>query len=408
MADRIERSSRPGRTAKLPVSVVGLHGGSWFGARAHRAIATAEVLVGAQRHLDSVVEVATPETERIVIAGPLAPALDRAAERAEQLPVCILASGDPGFFGITRLLAQRVGRDRLRIFPAPSSVAIAFARLALSWDDARVVSAHGRDLAAVAPLIVAAGKAAVLTSPTVPPETIGRVLIEVGDTRRVAVCSRLGDLDESVTPTDAAGLANGRYDPLSVVVLWDEPTGDPTLNLAFGRHEDTFEHRAGLVTKAEVRAVVLGKLALPRQGVLWDLGAGSGSVAIEAGRLSPGLRVLAVERNPADCERILRNAVGTQVELVQGEAPGVLAGLADPDRVFLGGGGATVLEAAWDRLRPGGVLVAAFATIGPAAAAAARLGNLVQVQVSRGVTIGDAGDMRLAAENPVFVAWGER
>ena len=161
-----------------------------------------------------------------------------------------------------------------------------------------------------------------------------------------------------------------------------------------------------MVTKAEVRAVALGKLALPATGVLWDVGAGSGSVAIECSRLAPGLRVFAVERRADDVERIRRNARGTGVMVVEGEAPAVLAGLPDPDRVFVGGGGLDVLESVVDRLRPGGLVVATYAALDRAAAAAGRLGQMVQVAVSRGAPLGGSGALRLAAENPVFVCWG--
>ncbi|HVW31344.1 MAG TPA: precorrin-6Y C5,15-methyltransferase (decarboxylating) subunit CbiT, partial [Acidimicrobiia bacterium] len=176
--------------------------------------------------------------------------------------------------------------------------------------------------------------------------------------------------------------------------------------LAWGRPDGSYEHRGGMVTKAEVRAVALGKLALPPAGVLWDVGAGSGSVAVECARLAPGLRVYAVERRPDDIERLHRNIAGTGVTVVAGEAPEALVNLPDPDRVFLGGGGLDVLESVMDRLRPGGVVVATYAALDRAAAATTRLGNVVQVAVSRGVPLGGSGALRLAAENPVFVCWG--
>ena len=161
-----------------------------------------------------------------------------------------------------------------------------------------------------------------------------------------------------------------------------------------------------MITKAEIRAVALGKLALPAAGVLWDVGAGSGSVAVECACLAPGLRVFAVERNPGDAARLRENARGTGIVVVEAEAPAALAGLPDPDRVFVGGGGLDVLESVVDRLRPGGLVVATYAALDRAAAAASRLGHVVQVAVSRGVPLGGSGALRLAAENPVFVCWG--
>jgi precorrin-6B C5,15-methyltransferase / cobalt-precorrin-6B C5,C15-methyltransferase len=261
-------------------------------------------------------------------------------------------------------------------------------------------------------------KAAVLTAPDHPPEALGRALVEAGcGPRRVTVCARLGHDDEAVTRTDLDGLAAGSFPHLAVVIL-EAPTGfdrpDEGLTLAWGRPDDRYAHRAGMITKAEVRAVALGKLALPAAGVLWDVGAGSGSVAVECSRsvavecsrLAPGLRVFAVERRPDDVERLRLNAAGTGVVVVDGEAPQVLVGLPNPDRVFVGGGGLDVLESVMDRLRPGGVAVATYAALDRAAAAATRLGHVVQVAVSRGVHLGGSGALRLAAENPVFVCWG--
>ena len=143
------------------------------------------------------------------------------------------------------------------------------------------------------------------------------------------MCARLGHDDEAVTRTDLDGLAAGAFAPLAVVLLEVpgalDASGGPTL--AWGLPDDRYAHRAGMVTKAEVRAVALGKLALPGTGVLWDVGAGSGSVAVECSRLAPGLRVFAVERRADDVERLRQNAVGTGVVVVEGEAPDVLGGL---------------------------------------------------------------------------------
>ena len=232
------------------------------------------------------------------------------------------------------------------------------------------------------------------------------------------VFSRLGELDESVHHTDVAGLASGAFDPLSVVVVLTETSGgDPAGGAAGGGQgprqlwaasESSYSHRAGMITKSEVRAVVLAKLELPTSGVLWDVGAGSGSVAIDAAHLSPRLRVFAIEQNADDAERIRENALahGVNVEVIEGRAPAAFSDLPLPDRVFVGGGGIDALDAARARLLPTGVIVATFAALGRAANAAQSLGNIVQVNVARGVPIGSDGDIRFAAENPVFVCWG--
>jgi len=340
--------------------------------------------------------------------------------------VCVLASGDPGFFGLTRALLRVVDRHRLRIYPAPSAVAVAFSRLGLPWDDAVVASAHGRPLADAVRAVRLARKAAVLTSPENPPQAVGRALLDAGlSVDLVAVCSRLGCADESIMEIDLQALAHGRFDPLSVVVLvgpgglqslgWGvgapgEEGARPGLGdraLAWGLPESAFTHRGGMVTKSEVRSVVLGKLALPAAGVLWDLGAGSGSVAVECALVCPGLTVFAVEQDDEAATTVAANAarLGAGVHVVTGTAPGALAGLPDPDRVFVGGGGTAVLDAAIARLRPGGRVVATFAALGRAAEAADRLGRVVQVSVARGSQLPDGG-WRLSGTNPVFVAWG--
>lgn len=392
-----------------PVSVVGLHGGSWYGPAAERALRHADLLVGAARQHADLAPAALPGTP-VELWGELDELVELCTSRAaDGEKVCVLAAGDPGFFGIVRVLAARLGPDALDVHPAPSSVSLAFARAGIPWDDATVATCHGRPLEVAVQAVLADPKVAVLVSADNPPEALGQRLLDEGCApRSVWVCSRLGEDGEIVTRTDVAGLAAGSFDPLSVVVLV-APGAEvaPVASTGWGRDHTAFEHRGGLVTKGEVRAVVLGKLDLPPTGVLWDIGAGSGSVGVEASSLAPGLRVFAVEREPEAVGHIRRNAAGTGVAVVEGEAPGALADLPDPDRAFVGGGGTDVLGAVLRRIRPGGTVVATYAVLASALAAADRLGSLVQLQVSRGVPIGPERHLRLRAENPVFVVWGQ-
>jgi len=349
------------------------------------------LILGSGRQLQQVAVPAGVAT--VIITGTLAPALK--AIEAEPGTAVVLASGDPGFFGIVRALAERFGPAALDVRPAPSSVSLAFARLGLPWDDAIVVSAHGRPLGAAASAVADASKAAVLVSPDSPPEALGKELLALGaPPADVAVCSRLG-------------LASATWDPLSVVILLRGALVAPSPRLTWGRPEAMFGHRDGMVTKSEIRAVALGRLDLPATGVVWDVGAGSGSVAIECALLSAGLQVYAIERQVDDAQRIEANAVGAgaRVTVVAGEAPAALSELPDPDRVFVGGGGLAVLDAVIGRLRPGGRVVATFAAMDRAAAAADRLGRLTQISANRGERLPDGG-WRLAAQNPVFVVWG--
>jgi precorrin-6Y C5,15-methyltransferase (decarboxylating) len=358
--------------------------------------------------------------------------------------VCVMTPGDPGFFGVVRSLVQMIDRRSLCILPAPSSVSVAFARLGLPWDDALVVAAHGRMATDLATHLRTVPKAALLTSPECPPEVIGRALVEAGAAMDlVAVCSRLGSEDEAVTELSLPDLASGQFDPESVVVLigpgslplvgWAPGQaalggagapgmdGDPGTEglggaaglpvsaqvLAWGLPDSAFAHRAGSAAKAEVRSVVLGKLALPAAGVLWDVGAGSGSVGVECALVRPGLTVLAVEATPEAAARASANAhaLGAGVHVVTGRAPAALDGLPAPDRVFVGGGGVAVLDAVLEKLRPGGRVVATYTALDAASAAADRLGNLVQVGMGRGERTPDGG-WHLTARNPVFVVWG--
>ncbi|HEV7886697.1 MAG TPA: precorrin-6y C5,15-methyltransferase (decarboxylating) subunit CbiE, partial [Acidimicrobiales bacterium] len=327
------------------IRVVGMVGGTPFGP------VTGDLIVGGHRQLAA----AAPGASRTVaIEGDVAKVLDAVA--AEPGEVCVLASGDPGFFGIVRPLAARFDRAVLEVHPAPSSVSLAFARLGLNWDDAVVVSAHGRPLPDAAERAVRHRKVAVLVSPDSPPEALGKELLRLGAPhQRAIVCSRLGLDDEAVVETDLPGLAGGRWDPLSVVVLLEGEALAPHKSTAWGvRLDDEFDHRAGMITKAEVRAVALSKLALPDgPAVVWDVGAGSGSVAVECARvLGAEAEVYAIEKNVEDVRRIEANAELSHapVRVVWGEAPAALDGLPDPDRAFVGGGGLDVLDAVLARL----------------------------------------------------------
>jgi precorrin-6Y C5,15-methyltransferase (decarboxylating) len=389
------------------ITVVGAHGGQYYGEGATRALAEAPVLVGSVRHLQFV-EVGS-RCDVIEMAGGLHGVLDRIATHIDaERDVAVISSGDPGFFGIVRLLGERFGRDRLVVHPAPSSVALAFARIGATWDDAVIISAHGRPADAAIAAVIDHPKVAVLTAPLQPPQSLGHLLVEaLCEHRDVVVATRLGEPDEHVVHTDLVGLAAGTFDPMSVVVFLD-PTAAPaeTPSLSWGLPEREFAHRDGMITKSEVRAVALGKLDLPATGVLWDIGAGSGSVAIECARLRPRLRVVALERDAVDAERIRDNAKthGVAVTVVTGSAPAALDDLPTPDRVFIGGGGIAVLDACLLRLRPGGTVVATHVLVDRASESWRRLGNLVQLSVAKGQPIADG--VRLEAQNPVFITWG--
>jgi precorrin-6Y C5,15-methyltransferase (decarboxylating) len=416
----------------VPVTVIGVADDrlDLLSPEARASLGEAEVVVGGRRHLALFARwLATsapghrPDTLEIGADTDALMGRIRAQVSSGGGPLCVLASGDPGFFGIVRTLLRHLDRHQLRVLPAPSSVATAFARLGLPWDDAIVVSAHGRPLDHAVRAARTGAKVAVLTAPESPPERVGQALLAAGcAVDLVAVCSRLGAADEEVRELSLQQLADGRFDPLSVVVLlgpgrlpltgWSDAGGAADSEraprvLAWGRDDATYAHRDGMITKAETRSVILGKLCLPPHGVLWDVGAGSGSVAIECALLCPGLTVFAIESSGPDAERISANAAaaGVGVHVIAGSAPEALADLPAPDRVFVGGGGTGVLEAVLARLSPGGHVVASFAALDRALEGARLLGHLVQVRADRGERLAD-GSWRLVANNPVFVTWG--
>ncbi|ALV49520.1 precorrin-6Y C5,15-methyltransferase [Streptomyces sp. 4F] len=384
-------------------------------------VGKAALVVGGRRHLDAV---DVPEDAERVVLGPLAPALDTVARYvAQERPVVVLASGDPGFFGIVRALAERFGPERLDVRPGVSSVAAAFARAGLPWDDAVVVSAHGRDPRTAVNVCRAHPKTAVLTGPGAGPAELGAALR--GERRVLVVASGLGSPGESVervTPEEAARRDWGPA--VNVVLCLDEtrapgsartvagPGGRPA---GWALPEAEFTHRDSMITKFEVRALALARLG-PRPGdLVWDVGAGSGSVAVECARL--GAAAVAVERDADGVERVRANAAahGVGVTVVHGEAPGVLDGLGDdPDAVFVGGGGRelpAVVSACARRARRTVVVAMAALDRVPAARAALTGAGLlcdgVLLQSSRLAPL--PGDVtRLAATNPVFLLWGVR
>jgi precorrin-6Y C5,15-methyltransferase (decarboxylating) len=383
-------------------------------------LAGAELVVGGRRHLDAV---ALPETAERIALGPLAPAFDTIAEYvAKDRSVVVLASGDPGFFGIVRALAERFGPERLDVRPGVSSVATAFARAGLPWEDAVVVSAHGRDARTAVNVCRAYPKVAVLTGPGAGPAELGAALRPYG--RVLVVATALGSPEERlerVTPAEAAARDWGTA--VSVVISLDEKralgpvrahAGMPLPPAGWALDEGEFAHRDSMITKFEVRALALAKLG-PRPGdLVWDVGAGSGSVAVECARL--GAAVTAVEKTVDGVERVRANAAahGVDVHVVHGAAPTVLSDLDDPDAVFVGGGGRelpAVVTACARRARRTVVVAMAALDRVPAARAALEGAGFdcdgVLLHSSRLAPL--PGDVtRLAATNPVFLLWGVR
>jgi precorrin-6Y C5,15-methyltransferase (decarboxylating) len=404
-----------------PVTVIGIDAGGTASLPdgAGEAVAGAALLVGAERHLASV---RPPDGCEQVVLGPLEPALRRLTEVVGAgRPAVVLAGGDPGFFGIVRRL--REAGFEARVLPATSSVAAAFARAGVPWDGAAVVSAHGRDLRPALNACRALPVVAVLTAPGAGAAELGAGL--AGWPRRLVVAECVGTGDERITEATPEEAGRRAWpEPHLVIALRDplpaggmradnQPAAAPPGGWALP--EGAFAHRDSMITKAEVRALAVARLR-PRLGrLVWDVGAGSGSVGIECALL--GAAVVAVEQDEAACALVRGNAAehGVDVRVVRGEAPAALESLPQPDAAFVGGGGPGVVEAIARRPRECGpdrvvVALAALDRVAPAADALRGNGFAVEgVQLSAARLAGlPGGSLRLAATNPVVLLTGER
>jgi precorrin-6Y C5,15-methyltransferase (decarboxylating) len=351
----------------LVVIGIGHDGPAGLSAAARAYIAAARVLAGGRRHLDFFPEWAG---ERVVIGADLEAIVGRLRERYRAAKTVVLASGDPLFYGIGSVLLDAFPREDLVFLPQVSCVQLAFARLKETWHDARVVSLHGRPLEALRRAVEArAAKIAVLTDGKNHPAVIADFLRRHGAAEDYAlwVCENLGGPDERVSRHAPTRMREEAFSPLNVVVLLRESVLSTQGALPLlGIPESALLHRAGprgLITRREVRLLALCYLELRPDDVLWDVGAGSGSVAIEAARLCPRLRAFAVERDGEAFRQLEANAARLSadgVRAVRAEAPDGFADLPDPDAVFVGGSGGRlrdILEAAMRRLKPGGRVV---------------------------------------------------
>ncbi|MFZ4641054.1 MAG: precorrin-6y C5,15-methyltransferase (decarboxylating) subunit CbiE [Nodosilinea sp.] len=359
-----------------PIQVVGvgLDGRSGLPQRILDLIDGAQLLVGSSRHLSYFADSGAERWNLEDLSGGLERLQQWLTQGSPGMAV-VLTSGDPLFFGLGRLLLAHLPAASLTFHPQVSAIQLAFSRLKLPWQGATLISAHGRST----DLLIAAlrrgdGLIAVLTDAIHSPASLGQLVISLGlaHSYRLWVCENLGDARECLYDLTPLSVQQHTFAALNVVVLQRQsPTAAPNLPL-LGLPDESFacfSDRPGLMTKRDIRIHILADLALQPDQILWDIGAGTGSVSIEINRLCPQSQVYAIEKTLAGItliEQNRQNLGNPNLYPIHGVAPQVLQTLPDPHRIFIGGSGGNltaILDACSQRLRPQGHIVLALATL---------------------------------------------
>lgn len=382
---------------KINIVGIGDDGLEGLTSSARQLVEQAELLVGPKHALSAA---AGARAEKLEIGGDL-DAIVKKIEAASNKRVVVLTAGDPLFYGTARYLCDRLGKERFEVTPHVSSMQLAFARVKESWDDAYLTSLATQPLELVVEKARTAAKVGVFTTDAAPPSVVARALLDRKiDYFTAYVCENLGSPDERVTHEELAEIAKLDFSSLNVLILVrkpDVPDRPPAMvgKRLFGNPDEEFlqsQPKRGLLTPAEVRAIALAMLDIGPTSTVWDVGAGSGSVAIEAAQIASGGRVFAIEMDPEDYALIASNADRFGVRNltpILGKAPEAWTGIASPDAVFVGGTGRQVrriVELAFEQLRPGGRLVA-------------NVGSIENIAAVREVLQSKAGDAQVLMVN---------
>ncbi|MFC2050530.1 precorrin-6y C5,15-methyltransferase (decarboxylating) subunit CbiE [Chloroflexota bacterium] len=380
----------------------------------------AEIVFGGKRLLDMFPSLTG---ERITIRNNLAEVTDLIKKNLRHKKMAVLASGDPNFYGIASYLTGKLGKDIVEIIPNVSAMQMAFARIKESWQDAVFVSVHSRPIEDIVETVCSNNKIGIFTDDEHTPATIANVLLEHGvDGYQAYVCQNLGRKDEKVIETDLHGLHQTKCSPLNILILLRVRQKKPAgvrYPRSLGIPDEEFHQRRpkeGIITKQEIRTISLAKMRLTDDSVLWDIGAGSGAVSIEASFLVRRGRIYAIEKNNADVAIIKKNLQKfhvSNVEVVHTLAPDGLDKLPDPTAAFIGGSGGKmeeILDLLCRRLKPDGRIViniVALENLNTAVNALKARGFVADVtlaNVSRSTGIKEL--TRFEALNPVFVVTG--
>ncbi|MGW6279413.1 precorrin-6y C5,15-methyltransferase (decarboxylating) subunit CbiE [Kribbella sp. NPDC055071] len=386
--------------AERGVTVVGVGADGWDGLSpaARGAVEAAEVVLGSTRQLALLPGGPLPGSEVVRVAwpSPLSEALPGLLAEYSGQRICVLASGDPTFHGIGTTLTRMLGADAVRVIPHPSSVSMACARLGWRQDEVQVVSLVGHPVERVHPHVQPGRQLLILSWGAHTPAEVAALLTARGyGSSALTVLEQLGGPAERVRTTPASEWSYD-VDALNVIAVSCQPDPDAVLLPTTPGLPDEAYENDGQLTKREVRAVTLSRLAPVPGQLLWDIGGGAGSIAIEWSRHHPTCRAIAIERDPDRAKRLERNAaqLGASVDVVLGGAPSALHGLVEPDAIFIGGGAtaAGMFETCWNALRPGGRLVVNGVTLETEALIAqwygVHGGDLIRLDVQRASAIG--------------------
>jgi precorrin-6Y C5,15-methyltransferase (decarboxylating) len=382
--------------------------------------------------------------DKIIVHATVYETLDYIADNYKQRRISLLAAGDPMFFGIGRLVVERLGREEVEVFPDLSSIQVAFSRVRETSNNALFISLHGgpdplkrrkmkHEITELPFLLKKHNKIAILTDKVNTPEKIAEEIQRASIPRRgevpspspspikMYVCEKIGYADEKIYEGTPEEISQQKFQHPNVVIII-VGAGSPRPDACqpdnkFGLKEDEIQHSRGLITKDEVRAVTIHKLRLPEKGVFWDIGAGSGSVSIEAARLCPGLKIIAVEKNKEQVDNILKNTENyavPNIQVIYGSAPQVLEDMPVPDRVFIGGSGGSlkdVVNAAAAKMTSGVIVINAttIETLNEAVQSLETTGiraDVCEVSISRSKMVGQKRHM--SALNPIFIVKGEK
>ena len=341
--------------SKINIVGIGDDGFDGLTRQARSVIDSAEVIVGGRGLVDSFASNVVPGAKRVIVSGGLDEMVETLQKHADRR-VVLLTGGDPLFYGIARYLADTLGKDRFEVIPHVSSMQLAFARVKESWDDAYLTNLATQSLDRVVDSIRTADRVGLFTTEAISPSVVAAALLD----RRIDyftayVCENLGTPDETVTQGDLRSIAGQNFSPLNVMVLIrkvgraDRPS-DASAARLFGNPDDAFlqsRPKRGLLTPSEVRCIALAELDLAPKSVVWDVGAGSGSLAIEAARIAREGKVYGIEMDAEDYGLMVANAAEFDCPSlipIHGRAPEAWADLPDPDAIFVGGTGRIVSE----------------------------------------------------------------